>query len=280
MEIYMNTYKSSIYNSWPLYLSVALLILNDHIFKEAYPSWLTGKLSDFSGIFLIILFLRSVGPDHARKITTAVIVLFAFWKSTYSQPLINSINMYSDIKIGRVVDLTDLMALTIIPIAHHVFENSQKFNINLNIVGLLKIPVITVAVLAITGTALVNNWTSYTIKQKSQGQQIDRVTAISIIKRAVVSYGLVCVKCDPSEENGEFQVLAPAYIVPGGETSMKYTFLKNNRGIKFNVVTLNPHAPRGYRGKDWNLKRRIEHTLAKHFNNEYPDLKFTNSPKF
>jgi len=176
----MNTYKTSIYNSWPLYLSVALLILNDHFFKEAYPSWLTGKLSDFSGIFLIILVVRSVGPDHVRKITTAVIVLFAFWKSTYSQPLIDSINIYSDIKIGRVVDLTDLMALTMIPIAHHVFENSQKFNINLNIVGLLKIPVITVAVLAITGTALVDNWTSYTIKQKSQGQQIDRVVSISL----------------------------------------------------------------------------------------------------
>ena len=278
----MNTYKTSIYNSWPLYLSVALLILNDHFFKEAYPSWLTGKLSDFSGIFLIILVLRSVGPDHARKITTAVIVLFAFWKSTYSQPLINSINMYSDIKIGRVVDLTDLMALTIIPIAHHVFENSQKFNINLNIVGLLKIPVITVAVLAIIGSAgggaiLVNNWTSYTIKQKSQGQQIDRVKAISIIKRALTNYELVCVKCDPSEENGEFQVLGPAYTVPERETSVKYTFLENNRGIKFNVVTLNPHA---HRGKDWNLKGRIEHTLAKHFAHEYRDLKFNRSQRW
>jgi hypothetical protein len=242
----MNTYKTSIYNSWPLYLSVALLILNDHFFKEAYPSWLTGKLSDFSGIFLIILVLRSVSPDHARKITTAVIVLFAFWKSTYSQPLINSINMYSDIKIGRVVDLTDLMALTIIPIAHHVFENSQKFN----------------------------------IKQKSQGQQIDRVTAISIIKRALANYKLVCVKCDPSEENGEFQVLAPSHIVPGGETSVKYIFLENNRGIKFNVVTLNPHHPHYPRGKDWTLKGRIEHTLAKHFNNEYPNLKFKHSQRY
>jgi hypothetical protein len=277
MEKYMNTSKTSIYNSWPLYLSVALLILNDHFFKEAYPNWLTGKLSDFSGIFLIILVLRSVGPDHARKITTAVIVLFAFWKSTYSQPLIDSINIYSDIKIGRVVDLTDLMALTMIPIAHHVFENSQKFNINLNIVGLLKIPVITVAVLSITGTVLVNNWTSYTIKQKSEGQQIDRVVSISIIKMAVASYALVFVKCDPSEENGEFQVLRPSYTVPEWETSLKYTFLKNNRGIEFNIVTLNPH---GFGGKDWNLKRRIEHTLTKHFNNEYPDLKFKNSQRF
>jgi hypothetical protein len=190
--------------------------------------------------------------------------------------------MYSDIKIGRVVDLTDLMALTIIPIAHHVFENSQKFNINLNIVGLLKIPVITVAVLAIIGSAgggaiLVNNWTSYTIKQKSQGQQIDRVKAISIIKRALTNYELVCVKCDPSEENGEFQVLGPSYTVPEWETSVKYTFLENNRGIKFNVVTLNPHA---HRGKDWNLKGRIEHTLAKHFAHEYRDLKFNRSQRW
>jgi len=31
--------------------SVALLLMNDHVFKHLVPSWLTGKLSDFAGLF-------------------------------------------------------------------------------------------------------------------------------------------------------------------------------------------------------------------------------------
>src|SRR3990170_664811 len=31
--------------------AVALLLLNDHVFKQAFPSILTGKLSDFAGLF-------------------------------------------------------------------------------------------------------------------------------------------------------------------------------------------------------------------------------------
>jgi hypothetical protein len=32
-------------------LSIALLLVNDHVLKFASPSWLTGKLSDFAGMF-------------------------------------------------------------------------------------------------------------------------------------------------------------------------------------------------------------------------------------
>ena len=34
-----------------VWFSIGLLLINDHILKAIYPSWLTGKLSDFAGIF-------------------------------------------------------------------------------------------------------------------------------------------------------------------------------------------------------------------------------------
>jgi hypothetical protein len=50
--------------------SVALLVLNDHLFKRAYPSVLTGKLSDFTGLFffpyLLIALLGLAGLALAR----------------------------------------------------------------------------------------------------------------------------------------------------------------------------------------------------------------------
>ena len=31
-------------------LAIALLALNDHVLKQRYPGWWTGKLSDFAGV--------------------------------------------------------------------------------------------------------------------------------------------------------------------------------------------------------------------------------------
>ena len=42
--------------------SVALLVLNDHLLKQAYPGWLTGKLSDVSGlVFFPVLLAMLLG---------------------------------------------------------------------------------------------------------------------------------------------------------------------------------------------------------------------------
>jgi hypothetical protein len=41
-------------------LAVAVLILNDHFLKAHFGSWLTGKLSDWMGLFFTPLFLCAV----------------------------------------------------------------------------------------------------------------------------------------------------------------------------------------------------------------------------
>ena len=30
--------------------AIAVLVVNDHVLKSAYPGWLTGKLSDIAGL--------------------------------------------------------------------------------------------------------------------------------------------------------------------------------------------------------------------------------------
>ena len=47
--------------SLPFLGSLALLIVNDHYLKAAYPSALTGKLSDVAGLFAFVYFLSVVG---------------------------------------------------------------------------------------------------------------------------------------------------------------------------------------------------------------------------
>jgi hypothetical protein len=42
------------------WLSIALLLINDHILKGIYPSWVTGKLSDFAGLFFFPFIVGAV----------------------------------------------------------------------------------------------------------------------------------------------------------------------------------------------------------------------------
>lgn len=61
--------------------AIAVLVINDHILKDAYPSWLTGKLSDVAGlIFFPLLVAALLAPlarlariDRDRLITACVI---------------------------------------------------------------------------------------------------------------------------------------------------------------------------------------------------------------
>ncbi|TNE54518.1 MAG: hypothetical protein EP338_06790 [Bacteroidetes bacterium] len=103
----------------PLFLcALTLMILNDHWWKPSFHNELTGKLSDFAGILVLGLFLRSM-PRISR--TTSVIVtaiLFIFWKSPFSQGLIDWWNSFAFFPVWRSIDYTDLFALSFLPIVY------------------------------------------------------------------------------------------------------------------------------------------------------------------
>ena len=40
--------------------AIAVLVINDHILKDAYPGWLTGKLSDVAGIVFFPLLVAAL----------------------------------------------------------------------------------------------------------------------------------------------------------------------------------------------------------------------------
>src|SRR5690349_13071723 len=55
-------------------LALALLLLNDHVLKAAYPGWWTGKLSDAAGLVLappLLALLAHRLPPWAALATTA-----------------------------------------------------------------------------------------------------------------------------------------------------------------------------------------------------------------
>lgn len=98
-------------------LGLLLLLLNDFIFKQSFHNWLTGKLSDFTGLFIFPLFWTAFFPKQKKYIYLATGLGFTFWKSIYSQPLIEWWNLLPFFEIFRTVDYSDLFALSVLPLS-------------------------------------------------------------------------------------------------------------------------------------------------------------------
>jgi uncharacterized integral membrane protein len=108
-------------------LSLTLLLLNDFYLKQAFHNEITGKLSDFCGLYVFVVFWSSILPKHKKTIFWVTGLLFVLWKSPGSQLIIDffSINLFT---INRVVDITDLSALLVLPLAY----NSTLLKLNLS----------------------------------------------------------------------------------------------------------------------------------------------------
>lgn len=101
----------------PLFLcSVGLLALNDWYLKATFHNALTGKISDFAGLFAFTVFIIVWLPRYREIIAWIVALAFVWWKSPFSEDLIAWWSNYC-FPIHRVVDETDLMALFVIPFA-------------------------------------------------------------------------------------------------------------------------------------------------------------------
>jgi len=96
-------------------VGIMLLFLNDHVFKWEFSNWVTGKLSDFLGILLLPMFLTYFFPKHLKMNIFVTVIFFAFWKSPFSQPFIEFYNRFAFIEITRVVDYSDLIAISMVP---------------------------------------------------------------------------------------------------------------------------------------------------------------------
>jgi hypothetical protein len=105
----------------PLFItSLLLLLANDHWWKYSYHNWLTGKLSDFTGVFVFAVCFIALLPVKRIVILIITAFLFTWWKSPLATPFIDWVNTSFHITVIRVVDYTDLLALFILPVAHYV----------------------------------------------------------------------------------------------------------------------------------------------------------------
>ncbi len=111
----------------PLFLlSIILLILNDWLFKTAFHNELTGKLSDFAGLFAFPFLFSVLFPRKKRFIHVITAIGFLYWNSPLSQSFINLFN-YWNIPINRTIDYTDNIALVSIALSYITLKSDYLF---------------------------------------------------------------------------------------------------------------------------------------------------------
>jgi hypothetical protein len=99
-------------------IGLGVLLLNDFVLKQQLHSGLTGKLSDFAGLFVFPLICAALFPARKSPIYILTALSFVFWKSAYSQPFIEGWNNLSFFSIERTVDYSDLLSLLALPFSY------------------------------------------------------------------------------------------------------------------------------------------------------------------
>lgn len=148
--------KNSQYLLNPVFL-VALfgLLFNDFYLKSAYPSFLSGKLSDAAGLIVFTFFFTFLlGNRFKTLILIITALLFCWWKSSWSNGFITNWNeMFPFHAIERVVDYTDLFCLAIfIPLYFYKPKTKNQFSKQLIVA-----PVLLLSVFAIAATSKAEN---------------------------------------------------------------------------------------------------------------------------
>jgi len=128
LQIIMNQPQSKNLIYGKLFLiSIAVLLLNDLYFKHHYHNYLTGKISDFAGLFAFPYFFSILFKRKIKPIFIFTGILFIFWKSNSSQFIIDFFNQIG-LGINRVIDYSDLIALIILPFSYR-YRLQSSFNV-------------------------------------------------------------------------------------------------------------------------------------------------------
>jgi len=119
--------NSALILNWIFISGVLLLFLNDHYLKWEFSNWITGKISDFAGLLIFPMFLRFLFPLLSRIAVLLTGVLFILWKLPVSDPIIALYNRIAVIPITRTIDYSDLIALSILPLADYFTERIDRY---------------------------------------------------------------------------------------------------------------------------------------------------------
>jgi hypothetical protein len=250
--------------NWIFIPGLLLLFLNDHYLKWEYSNWITGKLSDFVGLLIFPMFLQFLFPRFSRFSILATGALFVFWKLPVSDLFITFYNRLSFIPITRTVDYSDLIALSVLPLAGYFIKKIEQYKIP-------SVPPAFIAWLAMIPISLIFMATSppesFVIKQrgyiyigKSYKLKISKEDALAKLKTAGFSF-----EPDTSRDTGMggSNFVIKNAVLDGGKDTIKairfgFIEVKNKTSLLIRDVTIKDTDDT----KHWRLLRKYYRRLV------------------
>ena len=215
--------KSRPFICWPLYISLLLLFFNDIYWKGIYSNWVTGKLSDFAGVFTVLLIGFFWYPRNKRLVALFAFFLFLIWKSSLSQPAIDFVNLNGIYRVDRVIDYSDLISFLVLPLVIYIHRNESKYLLQTK---LFRIPAILLLVVSVAGTSLAAPYHEYVVKKSDVAEKIDAGIARQIIESTIGKYGLLCQECGINNNQG---------LYSGNRMRLEYFISDDFSRIEFRV---------------------------------------------
>ncbi|MEO0596650.1 MAG: hypothetical protein AAF126_11105 [Chloroflexota bacterium] len=126
-------------------LAILLLLINDHWLRYAYPSWLTGKLGDFTWLlfapFILAILLSFIVPHTIKQRSTLIgelsIIAIGVWFAT-AKTIPTMHGLTKDVLALIVgyrgtlrMDITDLLTLPALLISWHIWRTASTSSVNL-----------------------------------------------------------------------------------------------------------------------------------------------------
>lgn len=157
-------------------LALFSLLLNDFFLKTAFPSFLSGKLSDLSGIIVFAFFFTCLfGNRFKHIIFLSTALLFCWWKSALSTGFIQNWNeLFGFYSIERTVDYTDLFCLVILVPAYSYKPSKIRF-----MHRQLVVPVLLLGTFAIAATSKTKNLSAYSDTRTYSIQESFKIKKVS-----------------------------------------------------------------------------------------------------
>ena len=136
--------------------AISILLLNDFILKSYFGNFITGKLSDFAGTFAVAIFASAF--LSSRTAIFFISLLFVWWKTPFSQPVIDLINSIGLGPIGRTIDYSDYVALVMLIPAKRYIDSviTRPDAAGTNFRGFVTILFSAISIFAFTATSFVN----------------------------------------------------------------------------------------------------------------------------
>lgn len=210
----------------PFLACLGALLLNDTWLKHAYPGVLAGKVSDFAGLAVVGLLAAAALPRHRTAGAIAIAAAFAWWKSPLSGPAIHWLSTCG-IALSRVVDYTDLVALSVLPLCGPAAERACARRVDTGAIRrAASVPVGLAAALAIMGTSMAMAHRDYDLRPVNADARVDEARVKELVDEVAARHGMQWIS--PTSKAGVTHY-------QGAGLWLDY-HLDEARGIRFNVA--------------------------------------------